>query len=111
MRQSLVPSLDLLGSIQGREAQGWMPARASTGLALRLPTTNSWVLRADLSRRMPFEDTATSTFVDGEWRAMLTLRANMRWTIPQPWDGWTLGREPGSVGRDMLEARGHAGSR
>ena len=108
-RQGLVPSLDLAASVQGREDQSWLPARASTGLVLRLPTERSWVLRADLSRRLPYENDATATFVDGEWRAMLTLRANLRWTIPQPWDGWTLGREPGSPGRDLLEVPGGPG--
>lgn len=107
LRQGLLPSLDLVGRVQGEQALQWRPERAAGGLALRLPTRQSWTTRAELSRRLPYEASDTLELpVEGEWRFMLTLRANLRWSLPQPWDGWPLGREPGSIGRDMPEVPG-----
>lgn len=106
LRQGLAPRLDLVTRVQGSEEQGWLPTRALGGLAVRLPTRNSWTVRAELTRRFPYEDLEQGLLVEPEWRGMLYLRANTRWTLPQAWDGWPLGREPGSVGRSNPEVPG-----
>ncbi|MCK6503149.1 hypothetical protein L6R53_07100 [Myxococcota bacterium] len=107
LRQGLLPSVDLVGRLQGSETLSWRPERATGGLALRLPTRRSWTTRVELGRAFPYEASPTLDLpIPGEWRVSVSLRANLRWNLPQPWDGWPLGRVPGTPGRDMPEVPG-----
>lgn len=121
-REGLTPGIDAFLLVRGEEAQDWLPARTTGGLAIRLPTSQRWTLRAELLRRFPWEaplvdsdsvdgngvesTSAEGNSVEGEWRAMVRLQANLRWNLPQAWDRWPLGREPGSVGRNQPEVPG-----
>lgn len=92
LRQGIVPALDAFGRISGQEYLDWAPTELASGLSLQLPVENPWFLRGELQRRLPGTD-PSGLQPDGEWRVMLSLRSQLRWSLPSSSEGWPLGQQ------------------